>query len=133
MGTRPNGRSFMGRMDSKAGFADYIRQMRKSAPAFLANPLVRPLALTALILLAVLLLSATGAFAQIVPEDPAVARARTEAQINQQLQQTQLNNIQVQQGLQQNDIRQQQLFNSMPPPAFQQQQQPQIYVPPAKP
>jgi hypothetical protein len=63
----------------------------------------------------------TPLWAQTLP-DPALQRYETQNNVNQQLLQTQQNNLQVQQGLQQNEIRQQQLFNSMPPPAYQQQQ-----------
>jgi hypothetical protein len=71
--------------------------------------------------IAALLLLSTPVLAQTLP-DPALQRYETQSTVNQQLLQTQQNNLQVQQGLQQNEIRQQQLFNSMPPPAYQQQQ-----------
>lgn len=77
--------------------------------------------------LALLLLS-TPVWAQGF-SDPAQQRYDTQNSVNQQLLQTQQNNLQVQQSLQQNEMRQQELFNSMPPPAYQQQQQ--FYVPPA--
>jgi outer membrane biogenesis lipoprotein LolB len=66
-----------------------------------------------------------SAVAQNLP-DPALERAQTQAQVNQQLQQTQQNNTQMQMQLQQNQANQQQLFNSMPPPAYQQP----LYAPP---
>ena len=63
-----------------------------------------------------------AASAQNLPPDQATLNAQTQAALNAQILQTQLNNLQTQQSLQQNDIRQQQLFNSMAPPAYQQQQ-----------
>jgi len=64
------------------------------------------------------LLASGPAFAQTLPEDPALQRAQTQAQIYQTLQQTQLNNTNLQFQLQQNEARQQQLFNTLPPPAY---------------
>lgn len=103
------------RGDSFPGFGAYMKAMMKRA------------------LFALLLLS-TPVLAQTVP-DPALQRAETQNQIDQQLLQTQQNNTQMQLQLQQNELRQQQLFNTMPPPAYQQPawQQPQYVPPPAKP
>jgi hypothetical protein len=71
-------------------------------------------------LISALLLASTAAvFAQSLPPDQAQLNAQTQAQLNDQNEQTQLNNLQVQQSIQQNEIRQQQLFNSMPQPGFQ--------------
>ncbi len=95
--------------DSFPGFGAYMKVMTKRA------------------LFALLLLS-TPVLAQTVP-DPALQRAETQNQIDQQLLQTQQNNTQMQLQLQQNELRQQQLFNTMPPPAYQQPQ----YVPPPAP
>jgi hypothetical protein len=75
--------------------------------------------------------SAGEARAQSLPENPALQRAQAQAQVNQTLQQTQQNNYQMQFQLQQNELRQQQLFNTMPPPAFQQPAY-QQYTPPQK-
>ncbi len=69
--------------------------------------------------LAALLLLSTPVLAQTLP-DPSAQRYETQNAVNQQILQTQQNNLQIQQGLQQNEMRQQQLFNSMPPPAYQQ-------------
>jgi hypothetical protein len=69
-----------------------------------------------------LLLSSLPALAQ-QPEnlpDPAAQRAQTQATVNQQLQQTQMDNLQMQQSLQHNANRQQRQFNAMPAPAYQQ-------------
>ncbi|HWY62659.1 MAG TPA: hypothetical protein VNW15_12230 [Rhizomicrobium sp.] len=87
--------------------------------------------MTKTISLTFLLLSATAALAQSLPLDPALQRAQADAQVNQTLQQTQQNNANLQFQLQQNEIRQQQLFNTMPPPAYQQPawQPPQISTP----
>ena len=76
--------------------------------------------------LGLLLASAGAASAQTLPPDQATENAQTQQQLNNQIQQTQLNNLQTQQSLQQNQIRQQQLFNAMPPAGFQQNQ----YAPP---
>ena len=65
-----------------------------------------------------LLLSAASA--QTLPPDPALQRALADAQVSQTLKQTQANTSQLQFQLQQNENRQQQLFNTMPPPAYQQ-------------
>jgi hypothetical protein len=85
---------------------------------------------------AVLLLSASAlvsfaAHAQSLPEDPALQRAQTQAQVSQTLQQTQQNNADMQFQLQQNQARQQQQFNSMAPPGYQQPawQGPQMLTP----
>lgn len=70
-----------------------------------------------------LLLASTGAVsAQSLPPDQAQLNAQAQSQLNSQNQQTQLNNLQTQQSIQQNEIRQQQLFNSMLQPGFQQNQ-----------
>jgi hypothetical protein len=90
------------RRDGLPRFQDYIEKMTKT------------------ISLGFLLLSATAALAQSLPPDPALQRAQADAQVNQILQQTQQNNANLQFQLQQNEIRQQQLFNTMPPPAYQQ-------------
>ena len=63
---------------------------------------------------ALLLASTAAASAQALPPDQAQLNAQTQAQLNSQNQQTQLNNLQTQQSIQQNQLRQQQLFNSMP-------------------
>jgi hypothetical protein len=76
--------------------------------------------------LVALLLLSTPVLAQTLP-DPSIQRYETQNAVNQQILQTQQNNLQIQQGLQQNEMRQQQLFNSMPPPAYM--QQPQPFVP----
>jgi hypothetical protein len=76
----------------------YIRDMKKLVLAFL--------------------LASGPAFAQTLPEDPALQRAQSEASINQTLQQTQQNNTILQFQLQQNEARQQQLFNTLPPPTY---------------
>jgi hypothetical protein len=72
------------------------------------------------ILISVLLLTSTAAVsAQALPPDQAQLNAQSQAQLNGQNQQTQLNNLQTQQSIQQNQIRQQQLFNSMQQPVYQ--------------
>jgi hypothetical protein len=96
--------------DSFATFGAYIEMMMKRT-AFAAA----------------LLLLSTPVWAQTLP-DPSLQRYESQSTVNQQLLQTQQNNLQVQQSLQQNELRQQQLFNSMPPPAYQ--QQPRPFVPP---
>jgi len=88
-----------------AGICDYIRMMMKSfIPALIS---------------ALLLASTATVFAQTLPPDQAQLNAQTQAQLNGQNEQTQLNNLQVQQSIQQNEIRQQQLFNSMAQPSIQ--------------
>jgi ABC-type oligopeptide transport system substrate-binding subunit len=71
---------------------------------------------------ALLLASTAAVSAQSLPPDQAQLNAQTQSQLNSQNQQTQLNNLQTQESNQENEIRQQQLFNSMPPPGFQQNQ-----------
>jgi len=68
---------------------------------------------------ALLLASIAAASAQSLPPDQAQLNAQTQAQLNGQNQQTELNNLQTEQSIQQNQIRQQQLFNSIPQPVFQ--------------
>ena len=85
----------------------------------------------ALLLLSTPAILGGSAWAQTLP-DPALQRYESQSNVNQQLLQTQQNNLQVQQGLQQNELRQQQLFNSMSPPAYQQQPQPFVPPPPQK-
>jgi hypothetical protein len=71
-------------------------------------------------LIAALLLASTAAVsAQALPPDQAQLNAQSQAQLNSQNQQTEMNNLQTQQSIQQNEIRQQQLFNSMPQPVYQ--------------
>jgi hypothetical protein len=84
---------------------DYIKAMMKRSAL--------PLFLT------LLLASTAAASAQSLPPDQAQLNAQTQAQLNGQNQQTQLNNLQTQQSIQQNELRQQQLFNSVPPAGFQ--------------
>ena len=107
--------------DSFSGLGAYMKAMMKRTPF-------------ALLLMSIPAFLIGSAGAQTVP-DPALQRAQTQAQVDQQLQQTQHNNLQTQQSVQQNQIQQQQLFNSMPPPAYQQPawQQPQFVPPPAPP
>jgi hypothetical protein len=107
--------------DSFATFGAYIEMMMKRT-AFAA----------ALVLLSTPALLCGSAGAQTLP-DPSLQRYESQSTVNQQLLQTQQNNLQVQQGLQQNELRQQQLFNSMPPPAYQQQPQPFVPPPPTRP
>jgi ABC-type oligopeptide transport system substrate-binding subunit len=76
--------------------------------------------------LALLLASTAVVSAQSLPPDQAQLNAQTQSQLNGQNEQTQLNNLQTQQSIQQNEIRQQQLFNSMPQPGFQQNQSPPV-------
>jgi hypothetical protein len=102
-GTGLDGQSFIAPRDGFRAFGAYMGMMMKQNA------------------IAALLLLSTPVLAQTLP-DPALQRYETQSTVNQQLLQTQQNNLQVQQGLQQNEIRQQQLFNSMPPPAYQQQQ-----------
>ena len=66
-----------------------------------------------------LLLTSAGAFAQTLPQDPALQRAQAQAEVNQTLLQTQQSNLSTQFSVQQNELRQQQQFNAMPPPAYQ--------------
>jgi hypothetical protein len=97
----------MGARDSFRAFGAYMGVMKKNTAKLV------PLA-------ALFLLSTPGLtplWAQTLP-DPALQRYETQSAVNQQLLQTQQNNLQVQQGLQQNQLRQQQLFNSMQPPAY---------------
>ena len=101
---RFHGQSFIPPGDSFAAFGTYITAMMKRTA------------------LSLLLLS-TPVLAQTVP-DPSAQRYETQNAVNQQILQTQQNNLQIQQGLQQNEMRQQQLFNSMPPPAYMQQPRP---------
>ncbi len=71
-----------------------------------------------------LLLSTAAASGQSLnlPPDQAQLNAQTQAQLNAQtLQQTQQNNSDMQFQIQQNEARQQQMFNSMPQPGYQQQ------------
>jgi hypothetical protein len=68
---------------------------------------------------ALLLASGAAVSGQSLPPDQAQLNAQTQSQLNSQNQQTQLNNLETQQSIQQNEIRQQQLFNSMPQPGFQ--------------
>jgi hypothetical protein len=77
---------------------------------------MKKIALFALVLIAT---PASALFAQTLPQDPAVQRAQAQAQIDQTLQQTQLNNLSTQYSIQQNELRQQQQFGAMPPPAYQ--------------
>jgi hypothetical protein len=109
---------------------DYIKAMTKhTAPKSLS---LKPLTLAFLLLSGgAAVFSAGAAWAQALPEDPALQRAQAQAQVNQTLQQTQQNNYQMQFQLQQNELRQQQLFNTMPPPAFQQPAY-QPYIPQQK-
>jgi len=107
--------------DSFPAFDAYIKMMMKRT-AFAA----------ALLLLSTPGLLVGSASAQNLP-DPSLQRYESQSNVNQQLLQTQQNNLQVQQGLQQNELRQQQLFNSMPPPAYQQQPRPYIPPPPTTP
>ena len=90
------GRSFMGDGPVTVQIRDYMKAMMKHL-AF-----------------ALLLASTAAASAQALPPDQAQLNAQTQAQLNSQNQQTQLNNLQTQQSIQQNQLRQQQLFNSMP-------------------
>ena len=105
----------MAARDSFPAFGAYIEMMMKRT-AFAAA----------------LLLLSTPVWAQTLP-DPSLQRYESQSNVNQQLLQTQQNNLQVQQGLQQNELRQQQLFNSMPPPAYQQQPRPYVPPPPTTP
>ena len=57
-----------------------------------------------------------------LPPSQAQLNAQTQATLNNQLLQTQLQNLQTQQSIQQNEIRQQQLFNSLPAPGYLQNQ-----------
>jgi hypothetical protein len=68
--------------------------------------------------LALLLASTAAASAQSLPPDQAQLNAQTQSQLNSQNQQTQFNNLQTEQSIQQNELRQQQLFNSVPQPVF---------------
>ena len=78
---------------------------------------MKKLALTLLLFAAPVVFPAA---AQTLPPDPAIQRALTDAQVQQTLQQTQQNNAQLNFELQQQQLRQQQQFNTMPPPAYQQ-------------
>lgn len=51
----------------------------------------------------------------MLPPSPAEQNAQTQAQLNYQQQQTQLKNLTTQQSVQENQLRQQQLFSTMPP------------------
>jgi len=69
-----------------------------------------------------LLLGSAAASAQSLPPDQSQLNAQTQSQLNSQNQQTQLNNLQIEQSNLQNQQRQQQLFNSLPPPVYLQNQ-----------
>jgi hypothetical protein len=80
------------------------------------------------ILAAMLLTAAPGsAFAQIQPQSLPSQQAQTQSQLNQQSTQSQLGNLQLQQGMAQDRQREQQLF--MPPTSGPQATTPQIPTP----
>ena len=65
-------------------------------------------------MLGLMLLTAAPASAQIAPQDLATQQAQTQAQLNQQNAQSQINDLQLQQNMAQDRAREQQLFPATP-------------------